>query len=240
MSSAMNKGSTMTTYIAETAQVYDRARVSGQARVYGQAMVYGRSWVSDEAQVYGQAMVCGEAWVYDRARVSGQARVYGQAMVCGQVQVSDQAQVYGRAHVSGETQVYGRARVYGRAVVCGQAEVSGQGDIASTRHYLTIGPVGSEDRTVTVHRHYDGPDSATWGHLVVAGCWQGMLDELAARIAADRTHGWREDVSRWRADYESLIAFARPRVAEWAAGPLTEEDHSRWAEVVGDIEREEV
>ena len=222
MSSAMNKGSTMTTYIAETAQVYDRARVSGQARVYGQAMVYGRSWVSDEAQV------------------SGQAQVYDRAMVCGQVQVSDQAQVYGRAHVSGETQVYGRARVYGRAVVCGQAEVSGQGDIASTRHYLTIGPVGSEDRTVTVHRHYDGPDSATWGHLVVAGCWMGTLDELEARIATDGGHEWSGDASRWRSDYEGIIALARPRVAEWAAEPLTEEDHTRWAEVVEDIEKEDV
>ena len=198
MSSAMNKGSTMTTYIAET------ARVSGQARVYGQAMVYGRSWVSDEAQVYDRAQVCGE------------------------------------------TQVYGRARVYGRAVVCGQAEVSGQarvsrqGDIASTRHYLTIGPVGSEDRTVTVHRHYDGPDSATWGHLVIAGCWNGRLDELAARIAPDRTHGWRGDVSRWRSDYEGIIALARPRVAEWVAEPLTDAGHARWAEAVEDIEKEDV
>ena len=192
MSSAMNKGSTMTAYIAATAKVYGQAQVYDRARVYGQAQVY------DRARVYDQARV------YDRARVYDQAKVYGQA------------------------EVYGQALVYG------------QGDIASTRHYLTVGPVGSEDRTVTVHRHYDGPGSTVWGHRVVAGCWQGMLDELAARIAADRTHGWREDVSRWRADYESLIAFVRPRVAEWAAGPLTEEDHARWAEVVGDIEREEV
>ena len=170
MSSAMNKGSTMTTYIAATAKVSD------------QAQVYGQAWVCDETKVYGQARVC------DQAQVYGQAEVYGQALVCG------------------------------------------QGDIASTRHYLTVGPVGSEDRTVTVHRHYDGPGSTVWGHLVVAGCWQGMLDELAARIAADRTHGWREDVSRWRADYESLIAFARPRVAEWVAEPLTDTDHARWAE----------
>ena len=203
MSSAMNKGSTMTAYIAATAQVSDRAQV------------YGQAWVCDEAKVYGQARVC------------DQARVYDQARVCDRAKVSDQAQVYDRSWV------YGRAEVYG------QAQVYGQGDIASTRHYLTVGPVGSEDRTVTVHRHYDGPGSTVWGHLVVAGCWQGMLDELAARIA-DRTHGWREDVSRWRADYESLIAFARPRVAEWAVGPLTEEDHARWAEVVEDIEREEV
>ena len=150
------------------------------------------------------------------------------------------AYIAATAKVSDQATVYDQARVYGRAEVYGQARVYGQGDIASTRHYLTVGPVGSEDRTVTVHRHYDGPGSTVWGHLVVAGCWQGMLDELAARIASDRTHGWREDVSRWRADYESLIAFARPRVAEWVAEPLTEEDHSRWAEVVGDIEREEV
>ena len=198
MSSAMNKGSTMTAYIAATAQVYDRAQVHDRAQVY------------------------------DRAQVHDRAQVYGEAQVSGQAQVS------------GEAQVYGHSKVYGLAEVYGQAQVYGQGDIASTRHYLTVGPVGSEDRTVTVHRHYDGPGSTVWGHLVAAGCWQGMLDELAARIAADRTHGWREDVSRWRADYESLIAFARPRVAEWAAGPLTEEDHARWAEVVEDIEREDV
>ena len=151
------------------------------------------------------AYIAVTAKVYGQARVSDQARVYGQAWVC------DEAKVYGQAEVSDQAQVYG------------------QGDIASTRHYLPIGPVGSEDRTVTVHRHYDGPGSTVWGHLVVAGCWQGMLDELAARIASDRTHGWREDVSRWRADYESLIAFARPRVAEWVAEPLTEEDHAHWA-----------
>ena len=124
------------------------------------------------------------------------------------------------------------ARVSGQAQVRGRAQVSGQGDIASARHYFTVGPVGSEDRTVTVHRHYDGPGSTVWGHLVVAGCWSGRLDALAARIAADRTHGWRGDVSRWRADYEALIAFARPRVAEWEAEPLTDADHARWAEVI--------
>ena len=91
---------------------------------------------------------------------------------------------------------------------------------------------------VTVHRHYDGPGSTAWGHLIIAGCWQGALDELEARIAADGDHGWEDDASRWRADYEGLIALARPRVAEWAAEPLTDADHARWAEVIemGDAE----
>ena len=135
-------------------------------------------------------------------------------------QVTDSALVTGQAQVSGQAWVRGWARVYG------------QGDIASTRHYLTIGPVGSKDRTVTVHRHYDGPNSATWGHLVVAGCWNGTLDELEARIATGSDHEWSGDASRWRADYEGLIALARPRVAEWAAEPITGADHARWAEVI--------
>ena len=136
--------------------------------------------------------------------------------------VSDSARVYGRAEVCDS------ARVYGRARVSGNAEVSGQGDIASTRHVLTVGPVGSEDRTVTIHRHYDGPNSTRWGHLVVAGCWSGTLDELADRISPDGTHGWGEDAERWRADYGAVIAMARVRVAEWEAEPLTAADHERW------------
>ena len=167
------------------------------------------------------------------AYITATAKVFGQAGVYGQ------AQVYGRAQVRDQAWVFGQAQVYGRADVYGQARIADRGDIASARHYFTVGPIGSEDRTVTVHRHYDGPGSTAWGHLIIAGCWSGMRDELAARIAADRTHGWGDDASRWRADYEGLIALARPRVAEWAAEPLTARDHARWAGVVGTIEREE-
>ena len=145
-----------------------------------------------------------ENFISPDAEVSGSARVYGSAAVCD------------------------RARVYGRARVSGNAEFSGQGDIASTRHVLTVGPVGSEDRTVTIHRHYDGPNSTRWGHLVVAGCWSGTLDELADRISPDGPHGWGEDAERWRADYGAVIAMARVRVAEWEAEPLTAADHERW------------
>ena len=163
-----------------------------------------------------------DARVCDSARVSGSARVYGSAWVSGSAVVSDGAWIYDRARVSGS------ARVYGSAWVSGSAVVRGQGDIASTRHVLTVGPVGSEGRTVTIHRHYDGPDSTRWGHLVVAGCWSGTLDELAERISPDGPHGWGEDAERWRADYGAVIAMARVRVAEWEAEPLTAADHERW------------
>ena len=160
--------------------------------------------------------ISSNARVCDNARVSGSAWVYGSA------------RVYDNASVSGNAAVSGRARAYGDAVVSGSAVVRGQGDIASTRHVLTVGPVGSEDRTVTIHRHYDGPNSTRWGHLVVAGCWAGTLDELAERISPDGPHGWDEDTERWRADYGAVIAMARVRVAEWEAEPLTAADHERW------------
>ena len=173
------------------------------------------AYIAPTAQVSDWAWVYGEAWVSGRARVSGDARVYGQAWV------SDRAWVHGQAWVSDRARVSGDARVYGQVQVHGDARIAGQGDIASVRHYLTIGPVGSEDRTVTVHRHYDRPNSATWGHLVIAGFWMGTLADLEARITTDDDH-------QRRANYERLITLARPRVAEWAAEPLTDADHARW------------
>ena len=158
-------------------------------------------------EVSGNARVFEDARVADRARVSGDARVYGNAWVSGDAQVS------GSAWGSGDAQVFGSA------------------DLRQRRHVLTVGPVGSKGRTVTIHRHYDGPESTHWGNLVVAGCWSGTLDALAARIAGEE-HGWSaDDAYRYRADYEAVIALARPRVAEWAAEPLTVEDHARWAVV---------
>ena len=118
------------------------------------------------------------------------------------------------------------------ARVSGSAWVGGFGDIAEIRHVLTIGPVGSEGRHVTIHRHYDGPDSTTWGHLIVAGCWDGTAAQLDHRIHTEGEHGWDGDgVDRWRTDYEGVIALARIRTAEWAAVPLTSADHARWEQV---------
>lgn len=145
------------------------------------------------------------------------AKVYDSARIC------DSARVYGSALVTGSAWVYGSAEVYGAALV------SGRGDIAHTRHWLTVGPLGSANRAMTIHRHYDGPDTDTWGHLVIAGCWSGTLNQLAARIAGD-DHGWTPDqAAQWRADYEAAITYARIRVSEWEAEPVTAADHARWA-----------
>jgi len=82
--------------------------------------------------------------------------------------------------------------------------------VFGARHVLTVGPVGSENRHVTIHRTAGG------GHLIVAGCWQGTIDELAARISDDGDHGWPgPDADTYRRDYESVIAMAQIRIREW-------------------------
>ena len=155
-----------------------------------------------------------------------------QAQVSGSAQVSDSAQVSGSARVTGSAQVSDSAQVSGSAQVSDSARVARRGDIADTRHVLTIGPVGSAGRHVTIHRHYDGPNSTTWGHLIIAGCWRGIADQLDHRIHTKKEHGWDEaGIDRWRTDYEGVIALARARTAEWAAVPLADEDHERWEQV---------
>ena len=142
---------------------------------------------------------------------------------------SKDAELIGDALVYGDARIFDSARVYGDARVHGNALISGNADLARSRHVLTLGPVGSGDRTVTIHRHYDGPSAAKWGHRINAGCWSGTLGELADRIAGDG-HGWPAGlVDRCRADYRAVIVVARIRVAEWEAEPLTAADHERWA-----------
>ena len=119
---------------------------------------------------------------------------------------SGDAWVYGNARVSGDAWVYGNARVSGNAQVSGDAWVS------KTRHYLTVGPVGSEDRTVTICR--TRADDTT-GHYVQAGCWAGTVDQLAERVASAWPDLSEKKRTRYRAEYEAVIALARPRIERW-------------------------
>ena len=107
---------------------------------------------------------------------------------------------------SGDAWVYGNAQVFGNAWVFGNAQVS------KTRHYLLIGPVGSEDRTVTICR--TRADDTT-GHYVQAGCWAGTVDQLAERITTAWPDLSEKKRARYRGEYEAVIALARPRIQRW-------------------------
>ena len=152
-------------------------------------------WLESERNLAqsGGAWVSGDAWVYGGARVSGDAWVSGDA------------------RVSGDAQVYGDALVYGDAQVSGNAWVSGDAQVSEPSHVLTVGPVGSEGCTATLHR-------TITGHALHVGCWRnGTVDALPAEVerrAADWT-GSDADMQRWRAEYQALIPLFRLRAASF-------------------------
>ena len=113
---------------------------------------------------------------------------------------------------SGDAWVYGNAQVSGNARVSGDARVYGNARVSKTRHYLLIGPVGSEDRTVTICRT---KTYGTTGHYINAGCWTGTVDQLAERVASAWPDLSEKKRTRYRAEYEAVIALARPRIERW-------------------------
>ena len=186
--------------VADTASVAPGARVTGNARVDGDAVIDGG------ASVYGGARVYGSARIGVNARISGDARIGVNARIGGDARIGGNAQIYGDAWIGGNAQIYGDARIGGTA------RIGGDAGVLTSRHHLTHGPVGSEDRTVTLYRTVGG------GHRIVAGCWDGTCDELAARIAKSK-QAWpdadKADRKRWKADYEAMLVAFRVRANEW-------------------------
>ena len=122
----------------------------------------------------------------------------GQALVTGQARVTDQAQVTDQAMLSDQ------ARVAGRAQVSGQAQVSDQAEV------VTVGPIGSQGCTATLHRTTDG-------HALHVGCWTGTLDTLPAEVARRRpTWDAPQAVQEaWIAQYEALTLLGRTTITTW-------------------------
>ncbi len=151
----------------------------------------GGGWVQDTASVDGTAHIGPDAEVY------GNARVFGAAWVFGAARVSGAAEVFGAA------QVFGAARVFENAEVCGNAWVYGNARVSFPRHALTVGPIGSEDQTLTLFR-------TEAGYGVSVGCWHpdgATLDDLTAEVqrrAPDHAD-----------EYEAAMALCRVRIAEW-------------------------
>ena len=141
----------------------------------------------------------GGGWVQDMASVDETAHIGPDAEVSVAARVSGNAQVSRNAHVSGAAQVSGNAWVFG------SAEVSGNAWVSSPRHVLTVGPIGSEDQTLTLFR-------TEAGYGVGVGCWHpdgATLDDLTAEVqrrAPDHAD-----------EYEAAMALCRVRIEEWDA-----------------------
>jgi carbonic anhydrase/acetyltransferase-like protein (isoleucine patch superfamily) len=189
-------------WVSGNAQVSGNARVYGDAWVSGNAQVYGDAWVSGNAQVSGDARVYGDAWVSGNARVYGDAQVSGDAQVYGDAQVSGNAWVSGNARVYGDAQVSGNARVYGDAQVSGDAQVYGDAWVSGNAHWITVGPIGSENGFLTAFRQKDN------SIIVRRGCFSGAIDEFERAVTerhGDNDHG---------NIYLALIPVIKLRLAE--------------------------
>ena len=107
--------------------------------------------------------------------------------------VQDTASVDETAHIGPDAEVSVAARVSGNAWV------------SSPRHVLTVGPIGSEDQTLTLFR-------TEAGYGVGVGCWHpdgATLDDLTAEVqrrAPDHAD-----------EYEAAMALCRVRIEEWDA-----------------------
>ena len=143
-------------------------------------------WIEGESNL----SQLGNCWVCENARVYGDALVYGDARVYGN------AWVYGNARVCGDALVYGNARVYGDARVCGDALV------LKTTDYLTVGPIGSRNDTITFYKAKGN------GISVTCGCFSGTISNFEK--AVNKTHGDNKHGIVYRAS----IVLAKAQIEE--------------------------
>lgn len=98
-------------------------------------------------------------------------------------------------------------------------EFGSDADIGDARDYLHVGPIGSENRHISVYRTVSG------GHRVMCGCWWpneddlrgGTIDEFAERVEQvygdDDPENFQNKI--YYDQYVAFIAMARSRISEW-------------------------
>lgn len=140
------------------------------------------------------------------------------------------------ARVSG----YDSGQVTGARIRChlhimGRSQIGPRADLATPRHYLSMGPVGSEMRTVTGWRvlaiPFDDTKAPFWNAMVRAGCFTGTLEQLESRIEKPKEEAWPYKdgpFAGWQADYRGFIAMMRERVAEWQLDAPHQNDVEFW------------
>jgi carbonic anhydrase/acetyltransferase-like protein (isoleucine patch superfamily) len=156
------------------------------------------------------------------------------AVVEGHAQISEDVVVKGSAYVADYARVFGNAVVGGTARILGRAQIGYEAEVLSDRHWFVVGPVGSENRYVTVYRTRS--NKAT----VIAGCFTGTVQELADRVKPEGGHGWYSNVDGHRADYESIVKLAKAREREWKAeAKVAAEEAAATARYLAERQREQ-
>ncbi|AXF75527.1 hypothetical protein LU604_14765 [Erwinia tracheiphila] len=108
----------------------------------------------------------------------------------GWVESESNVEQSGNAWVSGDAKVYGNAQVSGDAWVYGNA------------HWISIGPIGSENGFLTAFRQRDN------SIMVRRGCFSGTIDEFESAVNDTHSDNQHGDI------YRALILVIKLRLAE--------------------------
>lgn len=118
----------------------------------------------------------------ENTRMFGNAKMFDSTVMRDNTVMYDNAVMYGNAQMHSNAVMYGNAQMHDNAVMYGRAQMCGDGELRSTGDYLLLGPVGSENRFITLHR------DRGIGIRIVAGCWNGPLTEFLARLDDSSDH----------------------------------------------------
>jgi NDP-sugar pyrophosphorylase family protein len=196
--------------------VYDNARVYDDAQVLGNAKVCNNAKVRNVAVVDENAKVCNSALIAGYAIITGHAHVSGCAVVSEAANVRDFSSVKEAARVKGKAKIEDNATISGHAVVQGNASVrieamvssgavlENRACIRSTSDVCVIGPIGSEDGTLTAYLDRDREVRCT------RGCFSGTLEEFSK--AVEQTHKQRNPSIL--AEYQRAIEFIETRFSD--------------------------
>ena len=221
-------------WVADTAIVLDEVYVGPTARVFGGAVfgtIYGgtiRGGTIRGGTIYGGVIRGGTIYggtIYGGTIRGGTLRggtirggdirggvIRGGTIRGGNIRggVIRGGDIYG-GYVHGGVihggLIYG-GYIYGGVIYGGDirdGDIHG-GVIRDARDVLTVGPIGSENRILTLTR-------SETGHHVSIGCWwepAATIDDIAAEV--------QERAPEFAAEYDELMPMLRRRVDEWDAG----------------------
>jgi len=227
----------MSARIADTARIAPSATVS-DARIGPYASVDSYARVGSFARIGADASVGSYARIGSYASVGLYARIDSCASVGLYASVGSAAHIGLGAHIGSHARVASGARVGSYARIDSGAYIGSAARITRCTDALHYGPIGSEDRYVTMYRLADGSEA------LHCGCWTGSLDELSERIEHESAHGWHSAISeRCRDEYRALIALCRAHLArhDWSADREQTDaeagDERMWAEQRAAVEK---
>lgn len=186
-------------------KAFDVAEVCDNAILRHYSIARGAALVCDNAEVYDNAVV------KDNATIKDNAILYYSATLCDNAELLDNAKAWGTAEIGGNSFIGGDIVIYGKARILmtdlygsklkGIAAFTGNTFIASSKDFLTVGPIGSRLDYTTFARTID---DKIW---VKCGCFKGTIDEFKAKVKETHSRG-----SLYRKEYLDAIKLAKKHI----------------------------